>query len=187
MALEARIIAQGIWEVLIDNHWKFDAAEHFLWSFNTKQRVGVEASRVHLINYELAGLVNRTVIGFIDERYGEYLQQGQNGLQARRSAWVEGVAFALNCREILLEEAAEDFDAWNQHFSNSEVMDLWNDNVGQQTALHSGPLANSFLLFLSTWDDGSILVMSEDDADATMERRQYIFEHKHMWNPWVKP
>ena len=185
IAAGVQVVGRGIYTVLLDEYWKHDANVHYLWAFKTARRIGAEASRIHLINYEIAVFFVRPVIRFADERYKEFLQQGQGEWEARWNAWVEGGAYGLNRREIMLEEAG-DFDVWNQYFSNSEVMDLWNDRMGQLAAANAGLLENGFMLFLDDWDSGR-LVMNETDEEASMERRRIIFEDKSMWDPTVKP
>ena len=182
---EAQIISRGIYTVIIDDYWKHDAAAHFMWGFSSTQRLSAEKARIHLINYELAGLLKAAAERFINERYNELLKEGQSEAKARDAAITEGGAYALNRREILLNEAGESFEAWNKCFGKSEVMDFWNDNKGQKAALAKGPLANSYLTFLEEWDAGS-LTMGETEDQITMEKRQYIFENTSMWNPKVK-
>ncbi len=185
LAVEAQIVARTAFTLIEDNYLKCDACAHFRWANNTTRLFGFEASRVHLINYELAVLVVQPVIRYMQDRFNAFLQEGKNEAQARSLAMVESGAYALNYRELLLQ-GAEDFDGWNETFGNAEVMDLWNNNQGRLAAVNASLPGGSYQQFLAHWDNGSLIV-SETDADATMEKRQFIFENKSLWHPLVKP
>lgn len=184
LAVEAQIVARTVYNLLIDNYMKSDALAHFYWSFSATKNFGVETARIHLTNYELAGSLMNPFMDFLEERYAAYLKQGQNSTQARWNAMIESVAYALNRRDILLEEA-EEFDVWNQRFGNSTVMDLWNNERGRLAASKADSSAIPFLLFQGEWNN-STLIKGETNEDATIERRQFLFDNKRLWNPLVQ-
>jgi len=182
-AAQAQIVARGVYTVLLDDYWKQDACAHYLWGQYTTRGIGQKASRIHLSNYELAVLLARPLVDFLEESYAALRAQGQTQNDARLNAMAECAAYALNRRVILLEEVS-DFEVWNRQFSNSEVMDLWNDNAGTQAALTNGMKPVPFRQFLAAWDNGE-LIKDETDEAVTAEKRLFIFENTNLWNPKV--
>jgi len=184
IAARAQLVGRGLYDILLDEFWKNDACSHFLWAYHSTKIVGMEKSRIHLSNYELAVLFVRPVLKFMQGRYFEFLEEGQGEMEARWNAWVEGGAYGLNRRELVLKEC-ETFNGWKKYYSDNELMDLWNNNRGRLAAVNAGRLGgNAFVLFLQEWDSG--MLMKNDSTEATKERQRFIFENKHLWNPTVK-
>jgi len=164
---------------------KYDANQHFTWGYNSTKLVSLEKSRIHLNNYEIAVFFKRPVVEFMQERYVDFLAEGQGEWEARWNAWVEGGAYGLNCREILLEECG-DYEGFNKHYSDDEIMDLWNNEKGRQAYLDTGLLGGiAFQQFRKAWDGGE-LIKNYEPGTVTAQQRQYIFENTHLWNPTLK-
>jgi len=165
---------------------KYDANQHFTWGFNSAKNVGLEKSRIHQNNYELAVFFMYPSVAFIKERYTDFLGEGQGEWEARWNAWLEGGAFGLNLREIVLEEC-RDIEGFNRYYSDDEIMDLWNNEKGRQAGLNTGLVGGiAFLEFRKAWDSGE-LIENYEPGTVTAEQREYIFENTHLWNPTAKP
>jgi len=164
---------------------EYDANQHFTWGFNSTKVVGLDKSRIHLNNYEIAVMFRRPVVDFMLERYSELLGEGQGEWQARWNAWVEGGAYGLNRREIMLEEC-KDFEGFNKHFTDDDMMDLWNNEKGRQAYLNSNLLSGfAFQQFRRAWDNGE-LIENYEPGTVTEEHRRFIFENTYLWNPTVQ-
>jgi len=184
LAAGSKVIGAGVYRVLNDDYWKNDACTHYVWAFNSTQRVGMDKARIHQCNYELAVLFVRPVLKFMQDRYLEFLKEGQSEVEARWNAWVEGGAYGLNRRELMLKEC-EDYKGFNRYYSNDEIMDLWNNNRGRLAGVNTGRRGSAFTQFTQEWDSG-LLIKDDSAKEATKERRRYIFENSHLWNPLVK-
>ena len=165
---------------------KYDASQHFTWGFHSTRAVGLEKSRILQNNYEIAVFFKNPSVEFIKERYLDFLAEGQGEWEARWNAWVEGGALGLNMRELLLEECA-DREGFDKHYSDDEIMDLWNNEKGRQAYLNTGLLGGiAFRQFRMAWDGGELIESYEYGASTATQQRQFIFENTYLWNPTVR-
>ena len=164
---------------------EYDANQHFTWAFNSTKAVGLEKSRIHQNNYELAVFFMYPVVALLKERYTDFLEEGQGEWEARWNAWLEGGAYGLNLRAITLAEC-EGYEGFNNRYSDDEIMDLWNNEKGRQAYLNAGLLGGvAFLQFREAWDSGE-LIENYKPGTVTEEQRRFIFDNTYLWNPTVK-
>jgi len=85
----------------------------------------------------------------------------------------------MNRRTIIINESEASLANFNRHFSNSEIMDFWNNNRGRIEGRGTVAIRTAFN---RNWDNGQ-LIRNETNAEVTANRRQVLRSVRAVWRP----
>ncbi|MCL2400878.1 MAG: peptidoglycan DD-metalloendopeptidase family protein, partial [Defluviitaleaceae bacterium] len=132
-----------------------DAFRHWYWNFSTAidLMLGTRVAHVITTNHEWTG----RLIGRVTEYYNNELDNldwWQTSMTARRRA----LAFSENERNNELELIGSNFNAFTSFFTDEDIMDFYNNEVGRVDAVtYRWSLSTVFTIFGNAWNDGRLV------------------------------
>ena len=109
----------------------WDAAQHFIWSFDMTIDESKSFSRTIGINHEWGISMINPMLDYCQEKYDEYIAEGYSEQFASANSMADTILYMPIFKYNFVAFMEVSYDLFDDFFSDDCIMDLWNNCYGR--------------------------------------------------------